>query len=376
MKKIQDTNKILEAKDARFEYVNTLLNKYDFIVTARANYPSANKLNPFSDFVVDFFDSKINLKRVKKHAYDDGLTYIYVSNKNPKAELLKIENDHEIGRLVDLDVYTKNGTVSRKDFGLETRKCFVCENDAKVCVRQKNHSYKELTNYFNNKTLKFFEKYLQETIYDSLMEELNLEYKFGLVTPSTSGIHKDMDYKLMKKSAKVIAKELSKVANVCLSRGDISKFGINIEKKMLKATLGINTHKGAIFAMGLVSLCYVNYILQKKYNKLAYKSCKIYIDKLLDSKESVTKDLKTKGEMVVERYKVHGARDVARDGYSIFDCLLETDSNHIALLKIITQIDDTTSINRAGLKKYREFQLKCKNLLDNWSEDELIKLDI
>lgn len=375
MKKIQDINKILEAKDKRSEYINALALKNKYVVSVRANYPSANKLNAFSDYVVEFFADKINLKRKKKTKYADGLTYIFVSQTNPKLELIKLEEEHTIGRLVDIDVYTKDGSISRKEFGLKPRKCFICDDDAKNCSRSKKHNYEELINHFDSQTLKFIKKNLESMIYDSLMDELNLEHKFGLVTPSTNGIHNDMDYKLMKSSAKTIAKGLSGAVDVCLNSKSITDWGIEIEQKMLKKTGGINTHKGAIFALGLTSLCYINNILLKNYNISAYKSSKIYIDKLLDSKESVTKDLKTKGEMVVKKYKVHGAKDVARNGYSIFDCLLEEDSDHIALLKIITQIDDTTSINRAGLKKYRVFQSKCKSLLDNWDKDKLIELD-
>ena len=47
-------------------------------------------------------------------------------------------------RLLDIDVMDKDGTVSRKELGLDARKCLICDDDAKVCARSQKHSMEEL----------------------------------------------------------------------------------------------------------------------------------------------------------------------------------------------------------------------------------------
>lgn len=47
-------------------------------------------------------------------------------------------------RLLDIDVMDKEGAVSRRELGLDARKCLICDEDAKVCARSQKHSMEEL----------------------------------------------------------------------------------------------------------------------------------------------------------------------------------------------------------------------------------------
>ena len=61
-----------------------------------------------------------------------------------KAATVEIEDASEAGRLLDIDVLTIGGSISRTDLQLPARKCFICGEDAKVCGRSRRHDMKEL----------------------------------------------------------------------------------------------------------------------------------------------------------------------------------------------------------------------------------------
>lgn len=55
-----------------------------------------------------------------------------------------IEDTHRLGRLMDIDVITADGPVSRADIGLPERKCLLCDKPARYCMRARSHSVSEL----------------------------------------------------------------------------------------------------------------------------------------------------------------------------------------------------------------------------------------
>ncbi|MHA3224531.1 citrate lyase holo-[acyl-carrier protein] synthase [Globicatella sulfidifaciens] len=65
-----------------------------------------------------------------------------------KQKMMAIEQTQSIGRLFDLDVLVMiNGQMkglSRRELGLPTRRCLICEADAKECGRSRKHSVEEM----------------------------------------------------------------------------------------------------------------------------------------------------------------------------------------------------------------------------------------
>ncbi len=94
---------------------------------------------------------------------------------------------------------------------------------------------------------------LADTAVAALLEELDLYPKPGLVSLHDSGSHTDMDHALMARSARTLRTPFEQVAanpgpfDTCLR-----PLGILAEQQMLAATGGVNTHRGAIFALGLL----------------------------------------------------------------------------------------------------------------------------
>lgn len=62
-----------------------------------------------------------------------------------KNRACDIEERHPLGRLFDIDVIEKDGSpLSRKAVGKDERKCLLCENDARYCMRNQTHSQEEI----------------------------------------------------------------------------------------------------------------------------------------------------------------------------------------------------------------------------------------
>ena len=61
-----------------------------------------------------------------------------------------IEDTHPLGRLMDLDVVCHSerseriSPLSRADIGLPPRKCLLCDNPARYCIRARTHTTEEL----------------------------------------------------------------------------------------------------------------------------------------------------------------------------------------------------------------------------------------
>lgn len=62
-----------------------------------------------------------------------------------KRVAASLEEEHPLGRLFDLDVIDPTGTpVSRSAIGLEPRRCLLCQQEARYCMRNHTHSREAL----------------------------------------------------------------------------------------------------------------------------------------------------------------------------------------------------------------------------------------
>jgi len=97
---------------------------------------------------------------------------------------------------------------------------------------------------------------LADAAVQALLDELAAYPKPGLVSPVDSGAHDDMDHALMARSAEALHApfvELAAAGRQGLGFDEALKpLGIAAERRMLAATGGVNTHRGAIFCLGLV----------------------------------------------------------------------------------------------------------------------------
>lgn len=96
---------------------------------------------------VDDVTPLVNLFREEQTGVEYYLL-VPLSREELKRRMVKIEETHVYGRLVDLDVLSMNAegmqAISREELNLQPRKCFICANDAKICGRSRRHTIEEI----------------------------------------------------------------------------------------------------------------------------------------------------------------------------------------------------------------------------------------
>lgn len=216
----------------------------------------------------------------------------------------------------------------------------------------------------------------------ALRLELDTTPKPGLVDRQDNGAHKDMDYALMSKSISALRPYLTRLAVESAKDIDpakIKEIGIEAEKAMLKATGGVNTHKGALFCIGL---------------SVAAASCLACSTGAVDAysfKELVSRAASeipsargTHGAEAKRSFKAVGALENARAAYpELFaDWLpyylsLEGDPFrcHKTLLHIMTTLDDTNILHRRGAEGLAHAEAEAARLLEDFSESGLSSLN-
>lgn len=103
--------------------------------------------------------------------------------------------------------------------------------------------------------MKTFSKRVDALACEALRRELALEGKPGLVTPSTRGSHHDMDFVCFERSIAALEGYFGDCVLLGAQGCDLQTLqlrGLGAEREMFRATGGINTHKGAVFTLGLL----------------------------------------------------------------------------------------------------------------------------
>jgi triphosphoribosyl-dephospho-CoA synthase len=89
----------------------------------------------------------------------------------------------------------------------------------------------------------------------ALYDELALSPKPGLVTLTDNGSHTDMDADTFVRSLFALRSYFPRIAALGHAGADfgaLERCGIDAESRMLAATGGVNTHRGAVFMLGLL----------------------------------------------------------------------------------------------------------------------------
>lgn len=75
-----------------------------------------------------------------------------------KKIMVDIENNHPIGRLLDIDVIDEQlNPISRTELGFQARKCLVCDDNAKICSRNQRHDMNIVLGKFYDICHSYFE---------------------------------------------------------------------------------------------------------------------------------------------------------------------------------------------------------------------------
>jgi triphosphoribosyl-dephospho-CoA synthase len=206
---------------------------------------------------------------------------------------------------------------------------------------------------------------LADTAAWALIEEAELTPKPGLVDQRGSGAHCDMNLAMLRLSATALhptflelAQSAHGVAPSINLRRALGAIGREGEATMLRVTGGCNTHRGAIWTLGLLCAAAAS-LPQSKWSANAIAAHAADISRLPDSPPQFD----THGALACQRFGVRGARGEAAKGFphvinralpalraSRTHCAEERLARLNALLTIMTTLDDTCLLHRGGAK--------------------------
>lgn len=362
------SDRILEAREKRQQTVSDLLQRYPTVVSIKSNVPGKTKLHPLACFLVKRFARLLAFLTGSSREVADADGYYHLYGLNDDASAIKqktvlVEESEPLGRFIDIDVYDKNGPLSR----IRGRKCYICDDLAANCIRSGRHLASEVMNAFTRAVEAGLKTLILQLIKASIRDELDLDPKFGLVTPTSSGTHADMDYELMLASAEAIYDDLYHIFALGFHAESAAGLmprlrivGLEAEAKMLARTNGINTYKGLIFSLG-ITLAASGFLLGKPRTQTDVFAVAAAIAAGLSAE--LGKKQETFGEIAYQRYGFTGARGEAEAGFpGVQGSLgylkdLSDESRWNALAYLIGTTDDTVLLKRSGtLENYRKHQ--------------------
>ena len=228
----------------------------------------------------------------------------------------------------------------------------------------------------------------------ALQAELDTTPKPGLVDKDNNGAHRDMDYAMMQLSINTLHPYFVRLAllgfaDTLPSHTSIRDAGIEAEKAMLTATNSVNTHKGALFSMGLavVAAAYeekkaaANKEERGKEREEGYlSSLQLTIKALAASFPDTSGTHGSKAKLLSNgTITIKGALDNAREGYEkLFAEWLpfynerrkshDAHALHKTLLRIMCDLDDTNVIYRTNVATAEEVKQEARALLASFEE--------
>jgi triphosphoribosyl-dephospho-CoA synthase len=213
----------------------------------------------------------------------------------------------------------------------------------------------------------------------SLLLEVSTFPKPGLVSDVDNGSHTDMDAAMFRRSAAAIRPFLHELVVAGVRNAEIAalrRIGLRAERAMLVATRGVNTHRGAIFGLGLLCAaaglrasghCDVNLSLGRVVAARWGRDI-VGGPRLPDSH----------GEMASRRYGAGGARQEAARGFpSVYEVGLPAlqsawratggdaaAARVQACFALIAILEDTNLLHRGGADGLRFAQQCAQRFLD------------
>lgn len=213
----------------------------------------------------------------------------------------------------------------------------------------------------------------------SLILEVETWPKPGLVSHVDTGSHTDMDADTFRRSASALRPYFAALVDAGMQNASMTtlrKIGLRAEHAMLSATGGVNTHRGAIFGVGLI--CAAAGMREAG---------------LVDAREPLGAVVKRRwgreilggprlpdshGEMAGARYGAGGARQEAAEGFptiyqvglpALHDAQCLAPDHHEAArvqacFSLIAALEDTNLLHRGGAEGLRFAQQAAQSFLD------------
>lgn len=391
---------ILAAKEARSQRQQEMLKKYGLpLVSITINMPGPVKDFPVLRRLCDYAAVQIQrdfktleVRQLYLPTGPEALLAVNCAAQELKAKAVAIEEGQPFGRLLDIDVFTAEGSlVSRRQQG-QSRACLVCGQDTITCMREKRHQLADLTAAVNKLLVNFVAfttrnispeaQKIGQLAVEAMLFEAACTPAPGLVDRNNSGAHRDMDFFTFMASTAALGNAMARTAQAGINHEAgpsallpvLREIGIEAERDMLNATRGVNTQKGLLFSLGIAAaaagqLCRQGRQLKAEYvlDMIAQITAGIVERELGGSEQRPDNEL-TAGERLYRQYKITGIRGEMENGLpavsevalpalkqalaaglSPNDALIDT------LLALMLKVDDTTVMHRHNPDKMRRW---------------------
>ena len=317
-----------------------------------------------------------------------------------------LEDRGMAGRLYDMDVLIRTEEepsgirkIGREEVGLPERGCLLCGRPTRECASRRIHSVEDLqkktAELLSASLLEQAARETAEYAQRALLYELAVTPKPGLVDRANNGSHEDMDFYTFLSSCAALRPYLERCVLTGQETWDrpapetfrrLRDPGKEAERQMLRATGGVNTHKGAIFTMGILA----GAAGRLSVRMLKEGGVKSLSDRMLQECAAMTKGLTasdfagvtsenaaTAGQRFYALYGITGVRGQMEAGLpAVRDWGLPALRRHMAagkgpdragaaaLLSIIAHTDDTNLIHRSSRERQQECARQAQRLLE------------
>jgi triphosphoribosyl-dephospho-CoA synthase len=214
----------------------------------------------------------------------------------------------------------------------------------------------------------------------ALIAEAELTPKPALVDRRGAGAHCDLSLAAMRLSAWTIEPYLLEMACRCIAqrpsqnlREQLAVIGRNAERAMLRATRGSNTHKGAIWILGLL----VSAAAMHAEEAITARELAGTAQQIASFEDRAAPMFLSHGDLVAAKYGVTGARGEAVSGFpNIVEVglptlrgkrargLNEVEARLDTLLTIMSRLEDTCLLYRGGRRALTAAQHGAISVLD------------
>lgn len=376
-------NEILAAREARAARQQALLKQYNRpVVSFTMNIAGPVKTAPIITRAFAYGLSELE-KALQGHAIrsrevhreitgDEAMLSVNLDASQLKGICTAIEEATPMGRLFDMDVIDLNGAKLERE---TERGCIVCGKPGRTCASRRLHSVTELQEATRKLICGHFDpidaELIADAAVDSLIKEVRTTPKPGLVDLRNNGSHSDMDTPLFLASAEALRPFFRRCAQIGQETAGLAppeafpllrEAGLEAEQTMYRATNGVNTHKGAIYTLGI--LCAAFGCLMHAGNERPMP------EKLLNlcmwiAGDAAREDLETaeadtfglrlyrergiggiRGEMAKGLPSVSQALGIYRR--AVFHGHSANDAGVLTLLHLIAHVDDTNLWHRGG----------------------------
>lgn len=400
---------MLEAREARVRRQNTFQEQFQApVISFSLNIPGPVKDSPLirrafhegrEQLEAGLQAAKLPVLSCEEHLAFTGCEALYAVTGTAheiKTVCVSIEDGSSLGRLFDMDVLDRNGRkLDREEVNGGSRNCIVCGASGRGCASRRVHSAEELQYAARQIMEDYFTAAGREKISflvtKALLDEVCVTPKPGLVDRANSGSHRDMDIFTFTASAAALAPYWGTCFQTGIDTASLPpaaaftalrKAGQKAERTMFAATKGVNTHKGAIFTLGIIcgaigrlwtaqSPCRDPETILAECGKIAAA-----IERDFAALEH--RSARTAGEKLYLEKGIAGIRGEAARGFpsianTALPALREARAAHLCrndagaavLLRLAALGEDTAMISRGGWDRAEAASKACARLLES-----------